>query len=67
MTDCINKVDLLLALAELPNEASKKDILRMIYDFPTEAVYTVDDIDRWGGDLASFIMHHYKKQVRYDG
>lgn len=32
MADYINKVDLLLTIAELPNNASKKDILRVVYD-----------------------------------
>ena len=35
MTDLISKTDLLLKLAELPQEASKRDILRIVYDMPT--------------------------------
>ena len=36
MTDYMNKIDLLLAMAELPNDATKKDILKMVYDFPAK-------------------------------
>ena len=36
MTDSINRVDLLLAVAGLSNEANKNEILRVIYDFPAE-------------------------------
>ena len=36
--DYINKDDLLLALAELPQEASKKEILAVIYDMPTRRI-----------------------------
>ena len=36
--DYINKVDLLLALAELPQEASKREVLGVIYDMPTRRI-----------------------------
>ena len=32
----INKVDLLLKLAELPQEASKREVLGVIYDMPVK-------------------------------
>ena len=32
--DYINKADLLLALAELPNDASKREMLQVVYDAP---------------------------------
>ena len=32
----INKIDLLLKLAELPQEASKREILSVIYDMPVK-------------------------------
>lgn len=35
MTDYISKTDLLLSLAELPQEASKREVLAVIYDMPT--------------------------------
>lgn len=35
MTDYISKTDLLLALAELPQNASKREVLGVIYDMPT--------------------------------
>ena len=35
MTDYINKADLLLKLGELPQEASKREVLSVIYDMPT--------------------------------
>ena len=35
MTDYISKTDLLLALAELPQDASKREVLSVIYDMPT--------------------------------
>ena len=38
MTDYISKTDLLLALAELPQEASKKEMLAVIYDMPTRRI-----------------------------
>ena len=41
MTDYINKVDLLLALADLPNEAGKLEALRVVYDMPTRTNYTI--------------------------
>lgn len=34
-TAYINLFDLLLKLAELPQEASKREMLRVIYDMPT--------------------------------
>ena len=43
MTDYINKVDLLLALADLPNEAGKREVLRVVYDMPVE--YLVEKIE----------------------
>ena len=38
MTDYISKTDLLLALAELPQEASKREVLSVIYDMPTRRI-----------------------------
>ena len=35
MTDYISKTDLLLALGELPQEASKREVLEVVYDMPT--------------------------------
>lgn len=37
-TAYINLLDLLLKLAELPQEASKKEILAVIYDMPTRRI-----------------------------
>ena len=52
MTDLISKTDLLLALAELPQEASKREVLSVIYDMPTRMLYTVDDMNRqWEQDM----------------
>ena len=48
MADYINRVDLLLLLAELPNEVSKREVLQMVYDFPeakikiSPAAYSID-------------------------
>lgn len=36
MTDYISKTDLLLALGELPQEASKREVLGVIYDMPVK-------------------------------
>ena len=33
MTEYIDKIGLLLDIAELPNDASKKDVLRKIYEY----------------------------------
>ena len=41
--DYINKIDLLLALAMLPNDASKREILRVVYDMPV-AVYSEKEL-----------------------
>ena len=41
--DYINKADLLLALAELPNDASKREMLQVVYDMPVE--YLVEKIE----------------------
>ena len=38
MTDYISKTDLLLKLAELPQEASKREVLAVIYDMPTRRI-----------------------------
>ena len=35
----INKVALLLALAELPQEAGKREVLGVIYDMPTVKIW----------------------------
>ena len=36
MTDLISKIDLLLKLAELPQDASKREVLSVIYDMPVK-------------------------------
>lgn len=43
----INKVDLLLSVAALPNEVSKKDILATIYDMPAV---------KYGADIANKML-----------
>lgn len=35
----INLLDLLLKLAELPQEASKREVLSVIYDMPTVKIW----------------------------
>ena len=44
MTDYINKVDLLLDIADLPNNASKKDILKVVYEQPVSEPITSEPI-----------------------
>ena len=41
MTDYISKTDLLLALAELPQEASKREMLKAVYEMKTVLPDTV--------------------------
>ena len=56
MTDYVKKVDLLLAIAELPNEVSKKDILKMIYEMPIAYIpttYTKGWVEKAGSDDAA--------------
>ena len=40
MADYLNRIDLLLDIAEMPAEATKRDFLRKIYDFPATAGFT---------------------------
>ena len=40
MADYLNRIDLLLDIADMPAEATKRDILRKIYDFPATAGFT---------------------------
>ena len=60
--DYINKADLLLALAELPNDASKREMLQVVYDMPVE--YLVEKIEVSERGFLPYSLYSNPYQVR---
>ena len=55
MTDYISKTDLLLALAELPQEASKREVLAVVYNMKTYTELPLDGLIEFDPDPS----HHH--------
>ena len=60
--DYINKADLLLALAELPNDASKREMLQVVYDMPVE--YLVEKIEVSERSFLPYSLYSNPYQVK---
>ena len=60
--DYINKADLLLALAELPIDDSKREMLQVVYDMPAE--YLVEKTEVSERSFLPYSLYSNPYQVR---